>query len=128
MKVDLGWLETLVGDEDWEMVHQLVGIGVGERVIADCLSEAKDIPGLGCVGAAKVVYLSPAKSPEVVPSNPEWQVIPVAPLSKVYASASRSWMLEALLAVLVLVAPDELSPVPVASLALDSHYALLLKR
>lgn len=128
MKVDLEWLETLVEDEDWKMVHQLVGIGVGDRVIADCLSEAKDIPGLECVEAAKVVYLSPVKSSEVVPSNPEWEVIAVAPLSKVYASASRPLRLEALLAVLVLVAADELSPVPVASLALDSHYALPQKR
>lgn len=54
----------------------------------------------------------------------------MAPLSKVYASASRLRRLEALLAVLlvvvvvVVVAVDTLSPVPIASLALDSHYAL----
>lgn len=51
----------------------------------------------------------------------------MAPLPKVYASASRLQRLEALLAVLlvvVVVAADALSPVPIASLALNSRYAL----
>lgn len=127
MSVNLGRLKTLVEDMNWETVQQRILIGVEDRVIVDSPSEARDIQGLEGCEAAKLEDLSLVDWADV-PSNPERQVIAVALLSKVYASASRLRRLEVLLAVPVLVAADQLSPVPTACLALYSRFALPQQR
>lgn len=57
------------------MVRQLVEKELEGKVIADSLSEAKNIPGFGCVEVTRLVYLSLVNQPEDVPedvhSNPE---------------------------------------------------------